>query len=210
MSDTRRIFIAIPLAGQVMTQTMDTYRNQAADAVARCGFPAGAWGPELAGNHLTLRFVGDVESGEPMQEMYNVVEREVKQHPPLVLVMGERGAFPDAQDPNVLWVGVNGNLGLLRDLQASVSGAVSRMGYHMQEPTHDFVPHVTVGRLKVEDQLARADMLERWMEQPEPSGREMPYLVRSAGMYTSHRGGDGRIQYSRVGLPFNLDPTLLR
>lgn len=91
--------------------------------------------------HLTLKFIGDIESGklpvirETLQEI---------QFSPLPLVLAGVGHFPLRGNPTVLWVGVKPSDALVV-LQKRIENSL----YHRGIPREGrkFFPHVTVARL---------------------------------------------------------------
>ena len=105
MSESKRLMIAIPLEGRFIGQALDAYRRQVKTIIDEHGPPYVGWRPELAGDHITLRFVGDVPAGDGMQQLYDTVRAVVFRYPPLILALAERGAFPsNVPAPEVLWV----------------------------------------------------------------------------------------------------------
>ena len=222
MFESKRIFIALPLLGNAMNLTLGAHRRLMEELIETEGWESLEWAPELAGNHhITLRFVGEIPTGEPMQELYDRLVCVVQQHPPLVVSLQQRGSFdkhPPCQPlPSILWVGVGGNMGLLRSLQADISMEVSELGHPLPGLGNDFTPHVTIGRLggqrinSVRGQYEGQQAVHAWRNEiPMPPGHGSAYLVRDVWMYASERWVNGKVSYTRVGLPMPLNPLLLR
>lgn len=99
------------------------------------------WTP--VGNlHLTLRFLGDVDSetGARMQEALARVAVE-----PFVLPVEGVGVFPSRGPAKVLWVGLGGAHTRLFQLRKQVDEALLSVDSTID--VHNFSPHITIGRL---------------------------------------------------------------
>lgn len=205
MSETRRIFIAVPLMGQGMANVHAAYERQARTVIEEHS-PHAIWKPEQAGSHVTLRFVGDVPAGETLELLYDLVRDAVGQHPPFIIALGGKAVW-QTDERLVLWVGVGGQETHLAALAHDVSAAVVGAGY--QSLRYDFVGHFTIGRVTVPNPATAELIGQRWSEHPDPAGAGVPYMVKEAGMYASEIMLNGSIVYVRVGQPMRLDPALL-
>jgi 2'-5' RNA ligase len=104
--------------------------------------------------HLTLRFLGDVPAGQ-VEALAAALREAGAGCPPLRLGLEGAGCFPNARNPRVLWIGVNGDLPQLEELQQRVEIAMTGFGDHREERA--FHPHLTLGRVAARDfQAARA------------------------------------------------------
>jgi len=93
--------------------------------------------------HVTLRFLGSID--EDLVDGLTVrLKRVAARHPPFEARARGLGAFPDAERPRVLWVGVEGD-GVVK-LQKDVEATVIELGFPKEERA--FHPHVTVARVK--------------------------------------------------------------
>ena len=97
--------------------------------------------------HLTLKFLGDVEAAM-MPTLQNAVAEACVGIAPFTLSLGEAGAFPNTRQPNVLWVGVGGQVELAALLAKRLDDACAAIG--MPRDDHPFTPHLTLGRVKRE------------------------------------------------------------
>lgn len=106
-----------------------------------CGLPGARWvAPEQM--HLTLRFIGDVDS---------TIFRDVREA--LCEVRGERlslrlegiGFFPPRGKPRVVWVGIAANEKLVR-LRNRIESILVRAG--LEPEGRKYSPHITLARLK--------------------------------------------------------------
>ncbi|KAA0969709.1 RNA 2',3'-cyclic phosphodiesterase [Aureimonas fodinaquatilis] len=104
------------------------------------GLPSARWiDPE--NYHLTLRFIGDVDS-RTADELVAVLDR-IRQ-PAFQLELRGVDAF-GSKKPHSVYAGVNAN-GALDMLQADIDKACRRVG--LPPDTRRFTPHVTLARLR--------------------------------------------------------------
>ena len=96
------------------------------------------------GLHLTLKFLGEIESGQ-VAPLGAALERVAAQHSPLQLRLGGFGAFPSLRRASVLWVGVEPNPEL-HALQRELEGALLALGYAREQ--RPFRAHITVARTR--------------------------------------------------------------
>ena len=95
--------------------------------------------------HLTLKFLGSV-SGETIPEIVEAMSLVAQPVSPFTLQIGGTGAFPNWQRPQVVWVGVGGEMGRLTTLQRELESALSPLGFPPE--SRPFSPHLTLGRLR--------------------------------------------------------------
>ena len=95
--------------------------------------------------HLTLKFLGNV----PVDSLPRIVEaisHVAASHPSFSLQVAGTGAFPNWQRPQVVWVGVRGDLGRLDTVQKELESALSPLGFPPE--SRPFSAHLTLGRLR--------------------------------------------------------------
>ena len=139
-TNSARTFVALPIP--VVQRT-------------RLGRLQGLLAPDLPGArwvtpdqfHLTLAFLGDVPDLD-LAPVCRAVAEVAGRFPRLTLNLQSLGAFPDAARARTVWVGLAGpdQDGLLA-LQAGIATAVAALGYPAEGD--QFIPHITLGRLKV-------------------------------------------------------------
>lgn len=139
MPQTLRAFIAVPLSATV-TEELGKLQQQLSRA---CPARTVRWIP-AKNIHLTLHFLGDIlpERIDPIKEALGVVARNV---PPFAFTAGQLGAFPNANRPRVVWVGVEDTSSWLLLLHEAVNESLERIGF--QRETRRFSPHLTLGRI---------------------------------------------------------------
>ncbi len=95
--------------------------------------------------HITLSFLGDVEE-EKIECLKTTLKEYCSEFSKFNLTVGGLGCFPDLNFPRVVWVGINGDVDNLADLQEAVQVAVCDFGSHKEEK--EFKPHLTIARIK--------------------------------------------------------------
>ena len=98
--------------------------------------------------HITLKFLGDVDGGR-IEEIRERAEGTARRAEPFELEIDRLGGFPHLGFPKVIWLGSNSPpesiFKLHRDLEESLFG----LGFEKED--RDYVPHVTLGRTKDDD-----------------------------------------------------------
>jgi len=97
------------------------------------------------GIHLTLKFLGDVETGE-MENVRNVVSEVVPRFSAFTFSASGLGCFPSFQHPRVIWVGIREQSGTLAALQVALEDGFAGQGFRKENRT--FHPHLTLGRIR--------------------------------------------------------------
>jgi RNA 2',3'-cyclic 3'-phosphodiesterase len=119
----------------------------------RGGVPGVRW-IDSENYHITLNFIGDVEGRMAREVGASLADVA---GPSFELRLADVGCFGRAK-PHSLWAGVEPSP-LIRDLQADIARAVSRLGIALE--SRKFQPHVTVGRIRHADDSALAGWLSR-------------------------------------------------
>jgi RNA 2',3'-cyclic 3'-phosphodiesterase len=95
--------------------------------------------------HLTLKFLGNVPTArvDRITQAIKIAAEGIK---PFCLELKGLGAFPAINRPQVVWVGLAGDIDLLRHLQKNIETQVSPLGF----PTENrpFTAHLTLARLR--------------------------------------------------------------
>jgi 2'-5' RNA ligase len=95
--------------------------------------------------HLTLKFLGNVAL-DTIPQIVEAMNRTAQPVSPFSLQVGGAGAFPNWQRPQVIWVGIQGDMGRLAALHKELEAALSPLGF--QPESRAFSPHLTLGRLR--------------------------------------------------------------
>lgn len=123
--------------------------------------------------HLTLMFLGDTAT-ERLPDLKQQLSVAASNTSPFSLKLGETGAFPAYHSPKILWVGLDGEVRKLMQLQGRIEGALRLIGFEPERRA--FKPHVTVGRT-VRDLIRQyaGDVGFSWRRSPIPEARtEIP------------------------------------
>jgi len=126
----KRLFLAVALPEPVRTTLV---------ALAQ-PLPGVAWTPP-AQLHLTLRFLGDVPTGQIESLATSLATVRVE---PFLLPVESVGAFPPKRPPHVVWAGVGSGHPRLHQLRQRVDDALLAAGLDLDVRT--FHPHVTLAR----------------------------------------------------------------
>lgn len=100
--------------------------------------------------HITLKFLGEVPE-ESIEELELAIEESVPGVEPFKLGISEVGAFPSLNHPQVIWVGVRGDLSQITHLQKKVEENTVKLGFPRER--REFTPHLTLGRVRDEATL---------------------------------------------------------
>jgi RNA 2',3'-cyclic 3'-phosphodiesterase len=138
--ETYRVFIAIPLPEQVKDEIERAQEELRGALPEECIRWTKRWQ-----FHLTLKFLGDVES-QRLEALMNSVGRACEGFGVLQLRAGRIGFFPDLRHPRVVWTRVHDGRQRLPVLQRAVETATA--GFTSEEPEGTFTGHVTLGRCK--------------------------------------------------------------
>lgn len=140
-----RTFVAVPLPNDAIA-LLESFQT----ALRKTGAEA-RW--TSAGSiHLTLKFLGEIESGAvpDLKDALNVV---ACQHARFTLLMRGLGAFPTVANPRVVWCGLEGDTDRLGALQREIEIACAGLGFPPED--RPFKPHLTLGRVKGRRNLQR-------------------------------------------------------
>lgn len=111
------------------------------------------------GLHLTLKFLGDVESGL-IPDVVSALDAAVSSSKAFTVSAEGVGCFPNSRRPRVMWVGLDGG-DALRAVQEAVETALEPLGFERE--TRKFNPHLTLGRVKsaqgIDDVVRRMEQL---------------------------------------------------
>jgi 2'-5' RNA ligase len=133
-----RLFVALEMPPSVTAAAQEVQRQ-----LKRAGAEVRWVRPENL--HLTLKFLGEVEPAQA-GEVGAAVAGACAGCPPLALTAQGCGAFPSPQRPQVIWLGLVGEVERLARLAADLEAACQPLGFAPEERA--FRPHLTLGRLR--------------------------------------------------------------
>lgn len=172
-----RAFLAIDLPASlrpVLSQAQERLRQSGADV---------RWVP--VGNiHLTLKFFGNITEAQvkAVQEAITPVARGQR---PFSLLITEAGAFPSPRSPRVVWLGVGGDLEILRDFQRRLEAVLAPLGFPPED--RPFSPHLTLGRVK--SPAGRNALVQALVSLPPPGAP--PFQVKEVVLFRSNLSPHG-------------------
>ena len=137
-TDTIRTFVAVELSDSIKAHIaagIAQLRQEQIDNM-RLVRPEGV--------HLTLKFLGDIDANR-VPTVADAMTQAAARHAPFSLALGQPGVFPNANRARVLWIGVEGDLQLLRLLQSDIEEALIAAGFPPEKQR--FNPHLTIGRM---------------------------------------------------------------
>ena len=105
--------------------------------------------------HLTLKFLGNVDAAV-IPSLVESVQAAVGGSGSFRLTLGSLGAFPNPARARVVWVGLEGAVDALLDLQRRVEQAATAIG--VAEEQRPFAPHLTLGRVSNNPPTHRASL----------------------------------------------------
>ncbi len=136
-----RCFIAIELPGEVKNELgafIAQLKNRSLNFMR--------W-VDPKGIHITLKFLGEV-SQELIPDIELSMEEAVKQSHPFQLGVNGTGAFPNLNRPELIWVGVNGEMEKLNTLQKNIDIKMEALGFPREKKVYS--PHLTLARVRNE------------------------------------------------------------
>ncbi len=140
MVETIRTFVAIDLDQGQRRVLAELQRQLKGDRSARIV----RWvDPENV--HLTLKFLGDVESSR-MPAVEHALREACRGTAPFTLRLAGAGAFPNSRRPNVIWVGLEGEVGSAAALAKRIDDACASLDFPPE--ARAFAAHLTLGRVK--------------------------------------------------------------
>ncbi|MBN2201494.1 RNA 2',3'-cyclic phosphodiesterase [bacterium] len=138
MNQTIRTFIAVPVPDSVSGSIASF-----ASPLKRLDADVKWVRPESL--HLTLKFLGDVETVR-IPAVGDAMAEAVSESRAFTLQLGGSGFFPNASRPAVIWIGVTKGAGDLTHLAEAVDAAAVRCGFGAE--SRPFAAHLTIGRVR--------------------------------------------------------------
>lgn len=133
-----RLFVALELPPEV---------REAAASVARELKSSGAdvkWvKPESM--HLTLKFLGETPDDQ-VPDVKSALKEACTGKPALELTVKGCGSFPGQKKPQVVWLGLEGQIDALRDLAVTIEAGLELLGFPPER--RSFKAHLTLGRMR--------------------------------------------------------------
>ena len=135
--------------------------------------------------HITLKFLGNVETHQPAT-IRDGLREALDSVGPFALALGRVGAFPDLNRPRVFWVSVGEGRDELTVMQQRIESELHARGFVREE--RPFSPHLTIGRVRSPRGLAKLTELVRSTE-----FETEPFRVARAAVVKSDLKPDGPV-----------------
>jgi RNA 2',3'-cyclic 3'-phosphodiesterase len=158
-NNTTRLFVAVFPPTEVARRLAE-----AASAMARGLSPKAVAWTRLEQIHLTLNFLGNVESAK-LDDVQRVVEAACRHGERHVLRAHGIGCFPSPARPRIVWAGIGEAVAILEELKRTLDESLGSLGY--APDMRPFHPHLTIGRIKLlngGDRRHLAATLPAWSE----------------------------------------------
>ncbi len=140
--DTVRAFVAVNLsieATQAVAEVQKRFRAEVSSLPMKI-----SWVP-AANLHVTIKFLGSIDR-ELGDGVLSALKPAVSELDSFTVKVGRVGAFPSADRPRILWVGLEDPNKKLTELYAVVENALGELGFKKENRL--FHPHVTIGRVR--------------------------------------------------------------
>ncbi len=140
-----RAFIAIELDERIkraLTRVQDRLKTAEADI---------RWA-ETANIHLTLKFLGDIQP-EIIDDVEQAMARTAAGFTHFHMDIGALSAFPDANNPRVIWASVTKRANYLHEMASRLTEELGSL--ITGEASRGFTPHITLGRNRAETPAPR-------------------------------------------------------
>lgn len=146
--------------------------------------------------HLTLKFLGDMDPAR-IDEVADAMADAAHGRVPFKLSAKGVGVFPNIRRMRVIWVGLDGQLKELLELQHAMEDRLVSNGFPIER--RRFSGHLTIGRSKgvIDAGMLQTAMNDLQAFQSEPFGIDQVILYRSE----LHPTGSVYTQLRRVILP---------
>ncbi len=106
--------------------------------------------------HITLKFFGELPVNQ-IQVLKEITQKTGLCHDPFEIQLKDSGVFPTIRMPRVLWIGIQPPE-MLCGLQKDLEKNACERGF--EKDNRPFQPHITLGRISMEEIPASHDTLE--------------------------------------------------
>jgi len=95
--------------------------------------------------HLTLAFLGEQED-QLQEKLIEIIKKAVENIPSFEVTPAYIDGFPNIHEPNILWVGVKGDIDKILLIRERVKDGLQSLNLPVDE--RRFVPHITIAKLR--------------------------------------------------------------
>ena len=108
-------------------------------------------------SHITLLFLGSVNK-DMIEQIIKRIQLCLVNENKLKISISHTGAFPNEQNPRVLWLGIDKGREELQKINYDLRVTLENFHYFNAKP--NFIPHITIGRLKEKYHSNKIDIKE--------------------------------------------------
>ncbi len=127
--------------------------------------------------HATITFLGDVNE-DILPVILDNISKITEKHQTFDVIYEKLGVFPNKHHPKVIWIGCTLETDTLPLLKYDLDSMLSRFGIELEK--RPFRPHVTLGRIKSEKNLAYlTPMLEKLTFEPRKARIDGIHVMKS-------------------------------
>jgi len=134
-----RAFIAVELPREIK-QRLDRLQNQ---LKAGSRAPVRWVDPDII--HLTLKFLGNIDAAIT-GKITAALQEAVRGIRPFQVEIGGLGVFPNPRRVQVIWIGLEGEVEKLGQLQRRIDSVLTPLGFKPE--SRSFTPHLTLARVR--------------------------------------------------------------
>ena len=185
--DVPRLFVAVPVPAEIglaIGRLMDEVRAALGSDGRRIRWV------QLEGLHMTLRFLGPTVIGQ-VPEVEAALDRAAGGQPAFEVRLAGAGAFPTADRPRALWLGIASGADALGRIASALEVELAAAGWDVE--ARPYRPHLTIARTDgVRAAAAAAVALGR-----AAANLDAAFRADEVVLYRSHLGS-GPARYERL------------
>jgi RNA 2',3'-cyclic 3'-phosphodiesterase len=131
-----RAFIGVDFSKQLKSEISELQKE------LRIHTKSGRW-KYVDNFHLTLKFLAEVNDRQ-LNDINRIMKEICLEHDAFALNISEIGFFPGRGSLRVVWLGLGGDLGILKALQGNIENSLISVGFDKEN--REYKPHVTIGQ----------------------------------------------------------------
>ncbi len=134
-----RVFLAFDIPDDIKTQIHDIIKEKGKQI-------QGVKWVERENLHITCKFLGEINNHQ-LEELKRSLNESFNKNERIKINLKGFGAFPNFKRPRVLWIGVDGEKEKLISVWEKIEDITRKL--KIGESEKDYIPHLTLGRVKV-------------------------------------------------------------
>lgn len=139
MSDGLRAFLAVDLPLEARSRVAEAMERLQSTAPKSVRWLA------LEGVHLTLKFLGEIREDD-VPRLVERAQAKLAPEKPFEVALAGYGAYPNARESRMLWLGVSQGAGTLAKIARKLDSAARAIGAPREH--RPFEAHLTIGRFR--------------------------------------------------------------